>query len=193
MNKKNLFVGTLSIVAVAAGICYGLNYGHVRVGSTTSVHSIMLPRTVAELSQESYAIIVGTVTGTKVAREKSSVRPGEMDIVTIATVNIEKYLRNQNHIDLSTVQVKTLGGTIGKDSMEADDYAMFTTGTKVLVFLNKTDDGEYTVYGTAQGKFTINPDSTLGTEKEKPFLRGIINKDSATLSEFESEIETLTK
>ena len=193
MNKKTLLLGTLSILAVVSGISYGLIKGRGRAGTTTSVHSIMLPRTVSELSSESYATVVGTVADTKVVREKSSVRPGETDIVTIATINVEKYLTNPHKLDATTIQVKTLGGTIGNDSMVADDYPAFVPDTKVVVFLNRTDDGEYTVYGTAQGKFTVNQDGTLGTEKEKPFLRGVLNKEAATLTELESDVTSSSK
>lgn len=77
--------------------------------------------------------------------------------------------------------------------MVADGYPEFKRGTKVVVFLNKTEEGEFTVYGTAQGKFTVNEDGTLGTEREKSFIATVFNKDAITLTELESQVAAAIK
>jgi hypothetical protein len=194
MSKKTLVVGVLSVVlSVAAGVSYGLHGIREPRNSAVVVSSIIISRSVDELAANSYAAVIGIVEGTEVVREKSAIRPDAVDIVTIATIKVDKYLTNPNNLSAPQVKVKTLGGMIGEESMVAEGEPKFVTGTRVVVFLNKLGENEFSVYGAAQGKFTINEDGTLGTEGERPFISTVFDKETMTISELESQIAAVAK
>lgn len=101
-----------------------------------------------ELIKNSYSIVIGTV------KEVTSTFDNNLSkIVTKVQVEVEQ--NYGNHTVERTVEVVTLGGSIGTQKLIVSGEAKFSTAEKVLVFLEKKDRGYFVTMGMAQGKFTI--------------------------------------
>ncbi|MFH1047594.1 MAG: hypothetical protein V1738_04795 [Patescibacteria group bacterium] len=179
MKRTIYIVVVFTALAVVSGVAVGLSVN--RQPTLVSVSSILSPRNIDDMTRDSYAVILGVVEDVSIGKEKSFYRPGEMDVVTTATINVEQYLNNPHNLDLKTVEVKTLGGTVGNLTLDAESHAKFAMGTTMVIFLDRHDDGSFHVYGVAQGAYTINEDGTIGTEKEKPFLDSVMTAGGGTL------------
>lgn len=194
MNRNLYIIGALLILAVASGVVYGLTEKYRQPTEVTvSVNSIMIQRTVEELTKNSDAAIVGVIEDIAVVKEKSVFRPGESDIVTVATIRVEKYLSNNKGLDSSVIEVRTIGGTVGDFTMVAEDSPSFDIGSRVVVFVYRFSGDDYWVAGDAQGKFTINEDGTLGTEREKPFIGSVFGTENVTLADLEKQMSSVIK
>lgn len=194
MQNKAVLIGVFSVAAIVFGVSLGLVANRPSLDAKRVVVSSLMPeRTIEEMTRGSYATVVGLVTGVSVTREKSLFRADEMDIVTVAEIKVDRYLSNPNSLDLSMIKVKTLGGSLDGYTVIAEDSPKFEVGTKVVLFLDKLGDGDFWVFGEAQGKFTVNEDGALGTDEERPFLRDILKTEKVTLSELESRVTAATK
>jgi hypothetical protein len=143
-----------------------------------------------EIVNQSDGVVVGTVQETNVARVQSTVRIGEDDIVTKATISVEKYLFNPKNLTSSAVVVETIGGTIGNQSMISEDSPKFEKGQRVVVFLRQTKDGNYIVFGGLQGKYTVNDDNTIGGQNESSVFEDVFGRQM-NLGELEKTVEAI--
>ncbi|MEI7620039.1 MAG: hypothetical protein WCJ57_00530 [Candidatus Falkowbacteria bacterium] len=190
MNKNRIIILLASVVVIAVFAAIFNFYNHSSNRLMTNISNSLVRVTPGEMVKQSDLIIIGTVKGLKTAKAPSVLQKGEEDIVTNVNISVEKYLSNPNNLSLSEIVVQTVGGTIDKETMVAEDSPSFEEGERAVVFLQKKDDNTFTVYGWSQGKYTINNGNIAGNEKEKDIFRGIFGKDM-TLDEFEKEIELL--
>ncbi|MBN1585188.1 hypothetical protein JW899_02355 [Candidatus Uhrbacteria bacterium] len=195
LTEKCVLTGGAVALSVSVGMVYGTFFlDSAHSDTSVIVSSIMIPRDVGELSLNSDAVIVGVVDDIAVNRERSIFRAGEHDVVTTATVRVDRYLSNYGGLDAQVVKVKALGGTVGDHTMVAEGSPDFELGSKVVVFIYRFGKGDdYWVAGEAQGKFIVNENDTLGTERERPFVSSVFGKDDVTLSELESQIDSAVK
>jgi hypothetical protein len=141
-----------------------------------------------ELIQQSDTIVVGQVQNLNSVKVPSEIRKGEEDIITNVTLKVEKYLRNYSDTSSQEITVQTLGGTIGNSTMDIEGAASFTQGEHVIVFLKKKNIDVFTIYGWAQGKYSIDTQGKVGVgEQELSYFRNIfgLNLD---LVELEGQI-----
>ncbi|MFA4958147.1 MAG: hypothetical protein WC556_14355 [Candidatus Methanoperedens sp.] len=84
-------------------------------------------------------------------------------IYTDVIIEVEQYLKNPQAS--KDITVRTLGGTVGIDSMVAEDEPKFEPNEKVILFLTNEDtitgkigEPHLKVQGGMHGKFTITAD-----------------------------------
>ncbi len=164
--------------------------GHPAEKITTKVDTVLAKVTSKDMVKDSDAVILGTVNGLKTTIAASNLRPEEKDIVTDVSISVEKYLSNSKNISAKEVVVRVLGGTIGNKTMISENSPVFENGQRVVVFLKKGDNDIFTVYGWAQGKYTVDDSNIASLGKENDIFKGIFGKNM-TLNEFEEEIKTL--
>lgn len=124
------------------------------------------------------AVILAKVEDIQVKKVPSELRPGKQDIVSDIRVSVEKYLHNPNHLTQSEIVIRTIGGKIGNEEMIASEAPHFEKGQRAVVFIQQAKDGVFTVFGLVRGKYTINPDGTVGDdEEEKNFTKEVFGKE----------------
>jgi len=96
-------------------------------------------------------------------------RPEKIDgelIYTDVIIEVEKYFKNPQ--PTKEITVRTLGGTVDKDLMIAEDEAEFEPNERVLLFLTSEDPftnniggQHFRVKGWMHGKFTITNNQAI--------------------------------
>lgn len=165
INKK-LFSGVGILLFVVAGAYFAIEQTTNQPIQISS-RGIWGPEVlnISYLAEKSDTILIGRV---------SEVLPSKWDtpdgrrprvladeiIYTDAVIEVERYLKNPQ--SKSKIVVRTLGGTVGSDSMAVEDEANFKAGEMVFVFLTKEDPfaleiqpEHYRVVGWMHGKFRI--------------------------------------
>jgi len=151
------------------------NHQHARQ-TTTMVGSIMAKLNSQELITQSDAIVVGTVQKTEVAKVPSVIQAGKDDIVTNATISVDKYLYNPKNLTSNEIVVQTIGGVIENQTMIAEDSPILGKGQRVVVFLRQAKDGVFIVFGGLQGKYSVNEDGTVGSENERDVFINVFGR-----------------
>ena len=104
---------------------------------TNSSLGMLVGKTPADLYHESDIILIGKIT---ISKENVEQR------VTDYTISVEKYLKND--LNESTMQIRSNGCKACSPSIE--DEPIFSTGDRVLLYLNKLDNA-----------YQISPYSTI--------------------------------
>ncbi len=190
MNKKIALFALAVVVAGSAGSFFW-SRNHVNGNqerTVTTLHSIYGKTTPEELFQLTDGIVLGTVENLQVAKIPSRLADGKQDIVTNASIRVEKYLKNPKNLTAPEITVQTVGGTLGNQTMFSDDSPSFEKGQRVVVFLHQEPDGVFTIFRWGQGKYTVSDDGQVGTGKqETSFFNNVFGKDM-TISQLETEI-----
>jgi len=191
MIKKNILFYLLAVIVVAGSVTIFNLYNRSNQGKTTEINTLLAKVTAEEIIKGSDGVIIGTVKDLRATKAPSSLRAEEGDIVTNVSIAVEKYLSNPKNLSLTNITVQVVGGTIGKETMIAEDSPDFEVGQKVLVFLKQGSNGVFTVYGWSQGKYTVTNDKIAGSEKEQEIFKGIFGKE-LTINELEQKISSLS-
>jgi hypothetical protein len=155
------------------------------------ISALLIKLSPEEITKQSDGVIIGTVKSLKTAKVQSNFRSeGEKDIVTNATIYVEKYLFNPQNLSGSEIVVQAVGGTIGNESMLAEDQPKFEKDQKVVVFLRKAKNGSYIAFGGPQGTYTIIGDEVAIGEKEQNFFNNVFG-GKMTLDELEKKISEI--
>lgn len=190
MNKKIiLFLLAILVVGGSAGI---IVFRDNSEKTTTAVHAVLAQVTPEELVNSSDGVIVGIVQESRVDKVASTIRLGKKDIVTTNIISIEKYISNPHNLSAKEITVQVIGGTIGDETMEAEEAPKLKKEDRVLIFLKQVEGNNFTVYGWSQGKYTISADGKVGTEEELPYFRSVFGKDM-TLHELEAKIASVSE
>lgn len=191
--KKFALIALIAIV-MGIGSVAAFNYYHnLNNPKTTYVNSILVEITPEDLVKQSSGIVLGKVEKTQAIKIPSKIRANKEDIVTIATVKVEKYLANSKNLPTSYIDVQVLGGTVGNETMVAEDSPTFEQGERAIIFLNEIDASinAFTVYAGVQGKFTIQTDGSVGNDRERVYFEKVFEKDM-TLKELEDKIASIS-
>lgn len=105
-----------------------------------------------ELAAQANVIVKGTVTDLTCQWEED-----ETVIYTYVSVSVDEYIEGAGP---SEVIVKQIGGIVKDIGLEIFGQPEFTSGEKVLLYLNLLSDGYYEVVNLSQGKFTIESDES---------------------------------
>lgn len=190
MSKKIIIISVIALVIGISGVI-GLNYHSSNKPRTIYLSSSLIELTSDQIVKQSKGIVLGSVENIEVVKTASMIRTGEEDILTKATIKVEKFLKTPENLQnsTSTIDIEVIGGTIGNETMVAEDFPVLEKGERIVVFLGPKDTNTdaFTIYAGVQGKFTIQADDKVGSEKERAHLRKVFGKDM-TLNEFESRI-----
>ncbi|MEY4723797.1 MAG: hypothetical protein RLZZ324_1310 [Candidatus Parcubacteria bacterium] len=191
--KKNIVPLSFAVLVIVGAAVAGAAYFHGRQDSVavTDVHALLPKVSLSEIVSQSDGIIIGTVQATEAIREASVWRKNKQDILTNASIRVEKYLFNPKHLTSSEVTVQVIGGTIGTETFQAEDSPTFEKGQHVIVVIKQQGPELYSVYGWAQGKFTVNADGTVGRGDESAYFRDVFGK-AMTVTELEGAIASAT-
>jgi len=130
-----------------------------------------------------------TVDGRKPNKAVSEFGPGDV-IYTDVVISVDRYVKNP--LPTRDVTVRVLGGTVGEDSMKAEDEPSFTPGERVMLFLGK-DDAPATkdigmehlvVTGLFQGKFTLTDDGKAARGDRTTSLQELLDAVGVNPEEF---------
>jgi hypothetical protein len=115
-------------------------------------NAILQSQNLSELTIGSDAIIYG-----KIVDVKSLWNPQKTHIVTTAQVKVNDvfYSSDKSIVPGSTISVSVLGGTVGNDTEWVEDTPVFIPNVEVILFLKKTENENYTVYGHTPGLVTV--------------------------------------
>ncbi|MGE0825456.1 MAG: matrixin family metalloprotease [Candidatus Binatia bacterium] len=119
--------------------------------------SFVIPVSEVDLTQQAKAIITGTV------QNIASYWDDETgNIMTHITVSPDEVLKGQ--LGEGDIIIKQWGGSLGSRHMWIEGSPQFTTGEKVLLFLDQNPDGSAGVLQLYQGKFSLFTDTDTGKE-----------------------------
>lgn len=191
--KKFVLIALIAIVMGIGSVAAFNYYQNLSNPKTTYVSSVLVEITPEDIVKQSSGIVLGKVEKTQAIKIPSKIRANKEDIVTIATVKVEKYLANPKNLSAPYIDVQTLGGTVGNETMVAEDSPTFVQGERVVVFLNEMDSSSnaFAVYAGIQGKFTVQADNGVGNDEERMYFRKVFGKDM-TLKEFENKIFSIS-
>lgn len=129
----------------------------IRLASFAAALTLLLPLTSeaavyrvptdAELIRRADAAIVGEVVATHGRFNL------DRQIETVSTIRVESVLKGNVQAG-ELVEVADLGGRVGTEIMGISDGVMNSIGERVVLFLDLRDDGMWTTWGMALGKFT---------------------------------------
>ena len=188
MNKKIiLFLLAILVVGGSMGIVVFRNNSEK---TTTAIHAVLAQVTPEELVKSSDGIVIGIVQDSRVDKVPSTLRLGEKDIVTNNIVSVEKYLSNPHNLSAKEITVQVIGGTMGDETMEAEEAPKLEKGDRVLIFLKQVEGNTFTIYGWSQGKYTIRVGGEIGKEEELPYFRSVFGKDMK-INELENMIVSM--
>ena len=191
--KKTILIAVVTLV-IGVGSVIGLNYFSSNEPRTIYLSNVLIELTPDQIVKESQGVVLGLVENVEVIKAASQLRLGEEDILTKATVKVEKFLKTPGNLPNSTsiIEVEVIGGTIGNETMVGEDFPTLEKGERVIVFLGPKDTNTdaFTVYAGVQGKFSIQPNDEVGNEKERIYFRKIFGKDMS-LNELASVISSI--
>jgi hypothetical protein len=110
--------------------------------------ALMVQVPVPELANQAQCIALGEVTASHSAWNAKG-----NYIYTYSTVALEQALKGE--FAVATFTVRTPGGCVGNITQWVEDQPRIDVGQKVLLLLNKTEDGYYELTEGVQSKFTI--------------------------------------
>lgn len=159
---------------------------------TINMGNSILKCTHQDLSSNSDVIVIGTVNETFPSRWNTidgkqpnkpltELIPGIDMIYTDISISVDKYIKNP--LSSKEIIVRTVGGTVGKVTINSEDEPNFEPGEKVLLYLSK-DTSPYTanvgpehffVYGSMQGKFKLTNDGKATTPDESTTLDELLS------------------
>jgi len=160
-KHTSIVLRSLAALALAAALFPGSVFGQEK------------RMTVDDLAKSSGVVVVG-----KVQALKSEWNSDKTRIYTRVTLGVDEYLKGQGQ-DRS-VTIMTLGGEIGDVGELYTHVPSFRENESVVVFLEKAQDGTYSVSGGTQGKYIIENDRATG----RPVVAG-----KSTLEEFRKVVK----
>ena len=111
---------------------------------------------IKDLSKDADLIITG-----KVSQQISSWNEDKTRIYTIATVQVEDYIKGS--VTGNSVSVKYLGGEVGDVGETYSHIPTFVNNEEVLIFLKKNENkSDYSVLYGEEGKISLVNDSQTG-------------------------------
>ena len=111
---------------------------------------------IKDLSKDADLIITG-----KVSQQISSWNEDKTRIYTIATVQVEDYIKG--NVTGNSVSVKYLGGEVGDVGETYSHIPTFVNNEEVLIFLKKNENkSDYSVLYGEEGKISLVNDSQTG-------------------------------
>lgn len=171
--KKNIIIISLAIVILIITIT-SINYfsNKERSSQKINISTIMPNFTKKEFTDiiktNSSGVIVGTVESLNVEKEPSNFTPNQIDIVTNATINVDKYIFNPKNLSYGQLIIQTIGGKIDNEEMIAEHAAKFLIGEKVVIILDKAiNNNKFTILGWANGKYSIDENNSIEFFGEK--------------------------
>ena len=197
----NLIPHKNSIIAAALGTLIMLGAGYVlwrtRVSDThadsvpmqTIVYDTLADLSAEELVQSSDMVVIGTVTHVKGFKAASHVRKGKEDILSDVTVAVEEYLVNTTGTESKDLTVRVLGGKAGADEMIRESMEPFEKGQRVMLFLTKTEEGQFVLAADPQGRYTIQDESVGKSKKEARLLKLVFGSEKFSLADFKSKVK----
>lgn len=135
------------------------------------VHGLRVKKDIKKFSHDVDVILIGTI---KSISEPKQNKPGASMIYSTITVQVYEYLKNPQ--PTKELTIKSLGGRIGNTVLVAEDAPQFTAGEKVLLFLGFDYKKELVVYAGDYGKFSLEGDVAIGSEKEKIKVNDLVKE-----------------
>ena len=134
------------VVSIGSGALVGLA---LLCRTTVATAEDSLPAPLVALAQSADVIVSG-----ECASERSAWDDGASVITTTIEFRPHRFYKG----DLArSLTIKTLGGRVGDDSMEASHGASLAAGQQVLLFLKRSEFGAYfVVAGGESGKIEID-------------------------------------
>ena len=119
--------------------------------------TVVVPVADRDMTQQASIIVIG-----KITKLKSSWDKNHQQIFTKITLSVDEVLKG--NLKKRRLTVTQFGGVV--DDVEAwiDGNAQFTEGEKVLLFLDRQENGRLGVLHLYQGKFSIFTDPETGAE-----------------------------
>jgi hypothetical protein len=118
-----------------------------------------------ELCRRADYIIVGQIS------EMSAQQDGNGHTYTLVSLSAERIIKGEV---AQTLVVRVPGGQVNGRTLEVEDSPNFRQGERVVLFLEKTD-GDSSVEGGFQGKFTIDDGDRVGGVSLEQFIEQIRN------------------
>jgi hypothetical protein len=125
------------------------------VAGMISAHAQVQQTSTERLARQADAVFVG-----KVREMKSEWTKNRGSIVTRVTLGVGQVIKGQP--STTTVTIVTPGGEIDGVGELYTHMASFKQQEEVVVFLERSQTGEYRVAGGSQGKFTVERDPKTG-------------------------------
>ena len=115
-------------------------------------NAIMIPKNLSELTLGSDAIVYGNIIDVKSQwnADKTHIETTAQILVNDVFASSDKSVSPGN-----TISVTVRGGTVGSDTEWVEDTPVFISNVDVIVFLKKTGDGKYALYGLSQGLIPV--------------------------------------
>jgi hypothetical protein len=138
----------------------GASFLALVLAATATLATQIEYRSPRELGGESSLVVRG-----KVGSVRSFWNDTRTKVFTETTVIVDETYKGQR---ISAINVRQLGGVVGRVRVNVDGAPSWRVGEEVLLFLEPFDGTSYQVAGFSQGKYTIERDPRTG----EPFVRG---------------------
>lgn len=129
----------------AFGLAVALAFAAGAPGTASA--TTFIPLSTTNLADVSTAIVEGTVSSVHTELDSKD------RVWTVATVDVSRRLKGADVAD--TIEVWSLGGTIGLYSTHIEGQAVFSEGEHLLTFLHQNEGGRYVPVGKFLGKLTF--------------------------------------
>ncbi len=139
MNAKHGF----PMVAKVVTLCF---FAAAAMASIPAA-AMMLEMDIEQLTKGSSSVVVGKVT------DSQSMWKGD-EIVTVVTLQIDEVVKGK--VGKKTIAVEYLGGQIGDVELVVSDVRIPIFGEDLLLFLLPARDNRFSVFGKAQGQFSLD-------------------------------------
>lgn len=164
MNKKIIICFAILLFIssmVAIGIYIKNNKPHSR-----EINAILQQISINDIINESDGIIVGKVRNSNMEESNAYAMPGETNIVTNTTIEIEHYLFNPKNLTDNEIIIQTPGGTIGNKTTISEDIPIFNNNERCLIIIKKTDNNIFSVYAWKLGKYDLDSNNQLSNKDQ---------------------------
>ena len=150
-------------------------------GITSVVSSQVVARDIPTYTRQAKSVVVGTVVEIGDPYEFDLGVNCETTIRHDVTVAVERVLHGEDEGSQVTLAVE--GGSIGNETVTAQDEAAFRDGERVLVFVGTNEDGDDIVFAGAYGKLTVSKDgaSVFGNAGLQLPLQAVIDEIQAAV------------
>jgi len=132
-----------TIQALAIALAIAVSAG----APSTAQATTFVPLSTENLADVSTAIVEGTVTSVRAELDAKD------RVWTVATVDVARRVKGADVAD--TIDVWSLGGSIGLYTTHIEGQAVFSEGEHLLVFLHEGEAGKYVPVGKFLGKLTF--------------------------------------
>jgi hypothetical protein len=178
-----------SITAVALFVIGGvLLYSLYIQKVTVTGHALLPVISKDELISKSKLIAVAKVLHQKSKYVERADGDGLPNVSTEVTLRIEKLLKNNSAFAPNEIVVEVLGGTMSRTSVAIEGVATFQEDERVLVFLEENKNGNFTVYGWMNGKYSLDSEKIKISESDR--FKSIFG-DISTVEQISAEIKKL--